>query len=480
MRPIIMLALGLSLAACQAAPGGVPTPAGSARPRASRPPVEVKATPLPGPPAPGATAAPQASPTASLAPATLLKPATPSRTLTGVVRIDAAYAVSASGASIITNNGATAVAAAGQLVSNNTGNLIANNGGALIANNGGALISDRGAGYALAQAPAAPLLGTILPAAGLLVSARALGTGAMVPLGVDAAGAPVAAVLTNAAGAFELYVPAGTERLVFEVRFPGDAASDPRLAYDLLPANATDALVIDEDTAQVTRYVREACRGTIAKFILTDDVEKTVADIADDAAAGLVEPLTALVREFRGLSGEVGLDRASAADKERVAARMTDVILAHVDLESVKLTQAYWPDWLGPEEPAIPALIDIMRRVREATTRTLTADAGFFERQAYLARANEELPEGQPPFAIRKPADLNHFLVQAFVIPNKHHTETEAVFESIALEKEQSQRLYAAVNNYIGVIAMTLFTDSEGAKTQALDVLRAYRPEATP
>ncbi len=480
-RMIALAALGVTLAACQAAPG---PQSAAVKPRASKAQPQIGGSAEPGPAASQAsskrTPASPAAPAADSAPAALLKPATPSRTLAGVVRIDAAYAFATTGARIITNNGATAIQAAGQVLSNNTGNLIANNSGSLIANNSGSLVGNNGSAYSLAELPAPPALGTILPAAGLVLTARSLRTGEPVSLGVDAAGEPVTAVLTNSAGTFELYVPQAVERLVFEARFPGEAASDRRLAYDLLPAGAGASLVIDEDTAQVTRYMREALRGTIAKFVLTDDVETTVADVVDDAAEGLIAPLTALIREFRGVSGEVGLDRAPPAEVQRVATRMTDVLLAHLDLEAVKLTQAYWPDWKGPEEPAIPALIDIMRRVREASTAKLTADAAFFERQPYLAAANAALPAGRPPFAIRKPADLNEFLVQALVIPNKHHDETEAIFTSIGVATYQSERLYAAVNNYIGVMTLLLIADTEGAKTDALAVLRAFEPDASP
>jgi hypothetical protein len=393
------------------------------------------------------------------------------RTLAGVVRIDAAYAIGAGGARLVSNNGGTAVGAPGRVVSNNTGNLVANNGGALI--------SDKGSGYALAQAgPTPPPVGTILPAAGLVLQARSLRTGEPVALGVDEAGAPVTAVYTNAAGAFEIYVPEGPDKLVFEARFPGEAAADPRLAYDLLPAGLPSSLVIDEDTAQVTRYVRDACRGTIAKFVLTDDVETTVNDVVTEAADALVGPLTDLIREFRGVSAEVGLDKAPPADVQRVAGRMTDVVLDHLALDEVKLQKAYWDDWTGPEEPAIPALVDVMRQVREATTAKLAADPAFFEKQPYLAGANAARPAGTPAYAIRKPADLNAFIVNALVIPNAHHTETEEVFTSVGLPPYQSLRMYTAVNNYIAVIALTLFANTDGAKDEALAALRAYRAGA--
>lgn len=486
--PRAIAPLVLVLAACQAAPGVAPDAGkGDTAPKVRATKAPAKPSPSPATSEAPASARPTASAVPSVASqaplATLLKPATATRTFTGVVRIDAAYAVSAGGAGIVSNNGGTAVAAPGQLVSNNSGNLIANNGG-VISNNGGSLVGNNSAGYAILQAaaaasPAAPGVGTILPAAGMVLQARSLRTSALVPVGVDGEGEPVTAVLTNAAGGFELYLPEDEPALLFEARFPGEGAKDQRLSYDLLPTGTEAELVIDEDTAQVTRYVREACLGTVVKFVMTDDVEATVADIANSAAPSLIEPLTALVREFRGLAVEVGLDAAPQADRDRVSRRMNDAILSHLDLASVMLLKAYWPSWEGPEEPAIPALVDVMRRVREASTAKLVAEPGFFDAQTYLATANATRPAGKPPYAIAKPADLNELVVQGFVVRNANHGEVDRIFASIGVDGYQSRRMYAAVNNYIALIATTLFADVGGAKTEALGILRDYR-KATP
>jgi len=531
----VWLLMATLLAACAVTPTGLqgdatPAPRAtrkpSAAPSASAKPTEPVSAASTAATPPGSVATSPspvvASSPATLAPAPLAKlakPLTASRTLAGVVRIDAGYAISAGSARLISNNGGTALGApgaallegAGNLIANNGGGLVGNNGGALISDNGGALISDSGgtlisdkggtviannaAGLVskrqLLQAPAAsaasassaPAPGAVLPAGGLVVAVMSLRTGLYYPLGQDAAGKPVYAVLTNAQGGFEVYPPADAGPLLVVARFPEEAAgaqADPRLAYDLLQdqvatgAPAPADVVVDEDTSQVTRYVRTACAGTFQKFTLTDDVEQTVANISKDAPPALREPLNGLVREMRQISAEVGLDKAPPAVTGAVATRMADVLLSYMGIDNVTLSRLYWPEWTGPEEPAIPALVDIMRRVREGTNTRFAADPGFFAALPEVVEANALLPADAPRWTMRKPADLNDFVVRAIVVPDRGAQRTEAVFAAVGVEAYQSKRLYAAVNNYIAVMAATALAVPE-AKAAVFAEIRKPR-----
>lgn len=497
------LLLASLLAACPAPPVAPSASPGPLVLRASRKPSAAPSTPAAAPSAPASAAVtpplpsalvslnlPSGGPSLAPAPTKLTKPAAAAiRTLAGVVRIDAAYAIQAGEARLIANNGGTAIGAPGLALLEGAGNLIANNGGGLVGNNGGTLISDHGAMLvgkskrALLQAAPTAAPGAVLPAGGLVVAVMSLRSGRFVPIGQDGSGQPVYAILTNAQGGFEVYPPADAGPLLVVARFPleasaGAAQADPRLAYDLIQGEATDAppadLVLDEDTSQVTRYVRVACAGTLEKFVLTDDVEATVQNIAKDAAPGLKEPLTTLVRELRQASGEAGLDKAGPAVTAAVAQRMTDVLLSYMGIDSVTLSPINWPEWTGPEEPAIPALIDIMRRLREGTTKRLATEPGFFDAMDEVVEANALLSTDAPRWTIRKAADLNDFVVRAIVVPDRGAQRTEKVFAAVGVEAYQSDRLYAAVNNYIAAMALTALAQPD-AKAAVIAEIRLPR-----
>jgi hypothetical protein len=392
--------------------------------------------------------------------------------VSGVVRIDASYAVGAAGARLLSNNGASAVAAGSSIVANNGGNLISEHGGSLISDTGGSLISNNGGAYGLLEA-ATPKQGEVLPAAGMVLAVRDLATGELQQLGTGPQGKPVYEVLTNATGAFELYLPtSATGSLLLESRFPAATgkATDPRLQYDLVSDTPTQALVIDEDTAQVSRYARSTWKSTIEKFVLTDNVDGTVRDLSQETNP-LAPQVNAFVTEFHAEAVRVGLNLAPAAAVDAMATRIADALIARVPLSQIVLSHAIWPDWTGPEEPALPALVDVMRQVREATDAKLAASPQFFPQQPFLQALNAGRAT---PYEIRKGTDLNEILMEEFLAKNKHHSETDAVFDLIGVPLTQSQRLYAAVNNYIGAVIVVLLTD-EAAKAKTYELLRSYQ-----
>ena len=146
-------------------------------------------------PAPVATTRPASSPTTGPVDHSLHAPSGQAHAVTGTVQLDAGYAVGQGVASV--SAGVLAFGNAAALVANNGGNLIANNGGSLLSNNGGSVVSNNGgtliseAGGALISeaggawrllADQAPALGTLLPAAGMVLEVRDVDTGQPVAL----------------------------------------------------------------------------------------------------------------------------------------------------------------------------------------------------------------------------------------------------------------------------------------------------------
>jgi hypothetical protein len=270
-RVLVLGALGL--AACHA-PVVAPKPS----PKAGKA-VTVEATPAA--PAAKATPTPAPSPLAALQP-----PAGSYVALSGTVKVDAGYLVgnnagnlvgdnrlAVGDATILANNAGNLVAsreggsarsnadgsfvAAGNagIVANNGGGLISDHGGGIVANNGGGIIANHGSGRRLLALPAA---GTLLPAGGLVVSAVSLRDHQYVPLGADAAGQPVYAIYSDAAGGYKLYLPQALEGNVAVVAGVPQSA-DARLVYNAIaPIQANTTAPVDDDAAATARMIRRA------------------------------------------------------------------------------------------------------------------------------------------------------------------------------------------------------------------------------
>jgi len=235
--------------------------------------------------------------------------------------------------------------------------------------------------------------------------------------------------------------------------------------------------VIDEDTAQVSRYTRNTWKSTLKTFVLSDDVGSTARALgAEDGP--YTEQLNAFITEFHAEAVKVGLNKAPAADVDTMAGRIADALVARVPLSQITLSKALWASWTGPEEPAIPALVDIMRQLREATNAKLAQDPHFFESQDFLVAINQERQaQGLPPYEIRKSTDIPELLMAEYLTKNRRNTDTEVVFNVLGVDLYQVQRLYAAVNNYIGAVTLVLLSDAD-AKAQAYALIDGYKPGA--
>ena len=440
-RPLpSLLAAAALLAACQAP---LTTPDARRSPRASAAPgPQAAASAAPDAPA---SAAASAQPVGSL----LQRPQTPSVTMRGSVAIDASYLVAVQAGSVLSNGGASLAAAGpGLLLSNNGGALVGNNGGALIANNSGniisdkgaGIISDKGAGYLLAQAAAAsPAFGAQLPAAGMRVHVVSLVDGTPVAVGVDGAGEPVYSVYTNLGGGFEPDLPTdltGTVRVVAEA----PETQDPRLSYPLFArTDREDAGALDEDTAAMTRYVRQGITARFASVLRAHREARALGAVDDGALVqgffpNTEEVVPAEVLAFFGrLLGEIMAEAAKnpaigPEDDGDLARRLADAVFARgPDLGNIDVLPEVYssderaemlaaPHGTGPVLTMLTAILKDLRLavVAAGAGKTSAEVEAFFAAKPYLQTANRQRPAGATPYRIRKAADLADFIAEEY------------------------------------------------------------------
>lgn len=505
-RPLALVLGLLLLAACrtETAPPKPKASSGTAvRPKASASP----------------KAEPKASPTAdAAAPVPLPKATGPFVTLTGGVKLEARYLVdqglaTASGEAValtgtgkllsdlgggilasqnpglITDNGAGLLSdAGGALVANNGGGLITDNGAGIVSTTSGGLITDNGAGivsnnsggyrllgaprFALAQAASAIPPGELRPVAGAVVFPIDLRTGR--PVGT--------VVRTDAAGGFAVEVPqAIAGNVLFAVRVPAQgraspAFTDARLRPNLIAGVAEGAArVADEDRAAVTRYL-QACFVTRLEAALGAGGADAVAERL--AGARLIVPelkavLLGLVAELRDVAKASGADQAPPERRSALARLMAHRLIARMNLEGVLIDQTFAPKYPGPFEPAHAAMVDVMRKMREAASQKLAQDPRAFDAKPYLQGTGAQ---------IRRGADLPAFCVETYLIPD----DTEGLEKNgvvladlgFAIEtggSDEKSRLSAAMYSMVGALAQTLILDAD-AKADAFGVVRDYKP----
>jgi hypothetical protein len=416
---------------------------------------------------PGTLATPK--PGASRKPGVLL--AGPTTAVKGHVEIDAHYIIANNAGSLIANNGGSAIALkAGTLISDNglgiiSDNglgLISDNGLGLISNNGGGIISDNGLGFRILQA-AAVELGTVLPVKGMAIIPLSMRTGEVV-------GKPV---FTDAQGAYSIDVPdavKGNLRLV--ARVPVAKADDPLATdlsaqYNLVLKSATQDAVIDEDTSVTTKYVRACFAGRLQDLMVAPD--------ADEAAAVLVRSLgfspsikdflSATVVEINTTAKAAKVHEMSDAQAQQVAQRVADVLLSFVDIESLVVDPVKYGK-IGPKEPALPGLTDIVRQLRAAATTKMKANPDHFNQQAWVTEAKWNR-------AIKKPADLSDFVVDNYWLGiDGRMSRTRALFAELGIPEEQAERVNAIAIGILADLGQALLT-TPGAKAQVLATIEA-------
>ncbi|MDB5098318.1 MAG: hypothetical protein JWM80_2739 [Cyanobacteria bacterium RYN_339] len=380
-----------------------------------------------------ATPAPTAKAAATTAPTggALKRPATGVVELAGSVLMEASYAVTVGGGKILSNNGSSILQLGNaSLIANNGGNIISDNGGAIISDNGGGIISDNGGGIISDNgggiisdngggltskvkrgllADAAPTIGTVVPAAGLTLGVVDLLTGKLLTLGQDAGGRPAQAIITNSEGKYRIFVPASAKTTV---RVVAVGSADPRLQTTLVTSHPGTADELNEDTAQVANDVR-SIMGTNFFRLAT----RGAAEEAKDAQLmALLDPqervdvdngLKQIVARYEALHVKDMPD----AKRLRIAYRLADVVLAHMDLESIPSTSG--------KQPAVQGLRDVLRALRVHIGEVMARQAAqggdpsaYFAAKPYITKAEAR---DHVSYTIKKPADFDDFLIRGIL-----------------------------------------------------------------
>ena len=380
----------------------------------------------------------------------------PMATLKGELRVDAHYVVAAGGGNVVAAGGGNVVAVGGgNVVAVGGGNVIAVGGGNLLGPAGGNLLGPAGANFRLAATSAVPV-GTILPAKGMAVVPVSLLTGE--PIGEVA--------FTGDRGDYRVSVP---ERLKGDVLLfastPGasrdDAVlNDARLHYGVLPvvSGGADSALIDEDTARVSGYLRTAFRDTLEGMMEVASPDYKPGAVfgtwLKGSSGGLVEPI---VMELVRAMVAAKTPSMTPAARRALADRLSGAVAAETDWTSAMVDKTI-PGWAPEEdETAMAAMLDLMRQGREKAAEKMVAEPGFFDEAVWLLDANR-FSDGGEPFAIRKPSDLNDFLVRAYIGPNEPGSteKVRVVYAAIGVPEAQADRLRAVQYGILGQIGLTL------------------------
>jgi sugar lactone lactonase YvrE len=476
--PIVLVVAALVAACARTGPASVK--AGAAKPKPS-PSVTVAATPN--------------------GPDLLVAPKGDSTELSGTIAVDAAYAIEAGAAKIVSDNGGGLVANNGgsllansgsnmvggdpaqitshlgaaltgkvKLISDHGGGIIANNGGGIIANNGGGIVSDHGGGWRLLDV-AGPAH-KAAPVGGMLVGVQSLTDGAFLPLGVDRNGKAVYAVYTDAKGAFKVHLPPGMAHNVLVVASIA-GTQDTRLAVDLLarPTAAKD-LQVDDATTLVTTYLRRAMIRRVEEVVDPDPCMPTLASMGFAGSAlaiGLGAYQDLLTGEaYKALPREA---------RRRVLVRLTDALLGQLDVEHAQVAPGLEPG-AKVTGAALPVLKGFMDALEHAAAERLAADPAYFDKAFYVKVANLDR-RGRPAVQIRKPSDLSEFIVDDFLATNDVPTaiRTEAIMVDLGLPTQWYLDVSAAGGSLIAAMGQTL-ADAEASKLVRQAVEAAIKDEA--
>ena len=377
-----------------------------------------------------------------------------------LVAAGAGNLVAAGGGNLVGPDGASLVAAgAGNMVAAGAGNLVGPDGASY-------RLGPQVPGYRLAQA-AAPAFGTQLPAAGMLVWVKSLETGNPVPLGLGPDGQPAFAVFTDAAGRYDVHVPAAqrdTVMVVAEVPF----RNDRRTGYGILAAQLDGERAIDEDKALVTRYLRLAARTRFDHFLLPflrqgglDDeaaLQAIFGQTGPDEKPVLAPELQALLLpRIRDLNQALKANQniSTDADYRYVVEEMANVLLsdkaAYGALAELPVDVDAWVDKVldpgrKPDDAAIVAELEanpvylaamgqggarlsalgvlerLVAEVRQAVEKMGPAGAqAFATSNPFVAGANAFHAKYDPPaiprpyYTFAKPTDLADFVVTEYL-----------------------------------------------------------------
>jgi hypothetical protein len=381
---------------------------------------------------------------------------------------DGASLITNDGASLISNDGGGIVAqgagnviAPAGIISQDGGGLISNDGGGLIGNDGGSLIGNDGAGLVpkarhLLEAAAVDQV----PAAGMALYVRSLDTHQKVSLGQGQDGKPVYVVYTNLKGEYEVYLPKDLTQNVEVVAFvPGKP--DPRMHLAGITPPAVANTAVDDGTSTVITYIRFGFRN-FARTILAGD-DKQVLDAAKlGFLPGTREAAAPAIKELTDAVKAAGLDKVAAADPERrdrIADRITDIVLAHAHLDQAQPDlneippqyQSATPPSIAPWEysglnlvgyfhptatSALGVLTELMATHRQLL-KPVFADPTTDQRLSGLDIVKATSKRDGHAYHFLRPSDYDGFVAQAIV--GAHQADLTAISGDLTSLDQQSQ-----------------------------------------
>ncbi len=509
LRRFSMLAAALVLTACNgklpAQPGDPARPNGTA---STRPRPSAQATEPLGMKPPTALSLLKAPPGAAAK-------------LTGVVSIDAHYAVKAAGATLIGADGASLIGADGAsligpdgatlvgmdgasligmdgasvyvgagLIGADGGSLIGPDGASLVAAGAGNLIGKRKLALMQAATQAKFNLGTILRAAAMEIQVRSMIDGKPLQLGTDEAGQPVFSVYTNAKGEYQVYLP-GTisgKNVVVSAAVP--ASQDSRLFYDAMFDKGQGAAAVGEDTALASAFLRQAFVSRLERLFIQKQNDSPVVSADSLLPPGSGGVADAALARLRAAADKAEVAIMTPSDRRARAAATGDALLSYVDLQAQ--TQG--------DRPSLEVMAEELARFRERATAKMLADPRYFETQPFLIRANRRLVEEdkdkpvaqkRPLYAIEKPSDVADFVLQDILMsPVRERTTNEfpQVLDAVGYlpaERDAAIKTLGGIMDGLllaagtVVIANPSIDDGKGGQIFALDAAVAAM-EATP
>jgi hypothetical protein len=399
-------------------------------------------------------------------------PEGPTVRLTGKVEVDAHYLLANNAGTLVANNGGSAIVLkGGTLISDNGLGLIANNGLGLISNNGLGLIANNSAGYRTLSTDVA--VGTVLPVKGMAVLPVSMRTGELV-------GKPV---FTDAQGGYSVDVPEslkGSLRLVARVpvsKQDDPIAQDPRMQYNLVVETkaAAKASQLDEDSALVTKYLRACVANTIKESMLTEDVPATTERFIKwlKAPELVINALKGMISDLNTAGQAINAKDLSEAELDRIAQRVTDVLLSYIALDTLEVDPvALKRDHVegATREFAIPAMVDVLKQVRNGAKAKMTADPLHFDSHPMIMAAKK-------PYQIRKPSDLGDFVVEEIMLSLvDRYDDLKDLFTSIDVPRHQAYRLNTLSLAILTTVGQTMLTSSDAKATMVATIKNTGKP----
>jgi hypothetical protein len=376
---------------------------------------------------------------------------TPHRVVTGTVQLDAAYAAAVAGAQLAGEGQDRHVRVGGAVLSNGGGLLLGNHAAGLVNPGVSRLRATR-----RLLASAAP--GETLPAAGVTVTVRSLLTGLSLPVGTSVDGAPTYIVTTDERGGFTTYLPQPEGGVVFEARVrnaEGQVSKDPGLIYDLCPPQDAASVAVDEDTAAVCRLLWLSLFNVL-RDALADTPDGLHRRVALDAFAPLIQ---AAMR--------ADLNKATPETFDAVLGRCTEALIGSADPWTVRAGDA----------GAMETLVTQLRRTREAATARVREFPSALETWPDFVQTNAERPPGTPAWSLRKPADFNRFLVDAYTARLALQPDLTPLLGPNA-GREPAWR--DATTALISAQFSAVQENRGGVRERLTQIIEAWRPSATP